>query len=338
MKFKVAYIEITNKCNLNCRTCYNQSGLNTTLQELSLRDITFIVSQLVSAFRCERIVFSGGEPFLHSQILQIIDITKEYPYIDFGFVTNGTMGNAKIIRSLCESHNISIQLSLDGSNEVTNSKTRGTGNFIKSISFLKSISPLLPKTTLMMTISRLNYEDVENFYTFAVNNNVRPQFSFIGKSGNATHNWADKELSATEKVEIINKLESLNSRYGCSSSIPYCTSGCILSNASEEYSIGIQPDGTIIPCQYLYNSKKYAIGNILCDDYSSLKKGMDKIRSLAIQRENTDFNCSHCILNKKCRRGCMAQAEYYAMDPLGVDGLCELRVLSAIKSIFSNNQ
>ena len=28
MKVKVVYVAITNQCNLNCRTCYNRSGLN----------------------------------------------------------------------------------------------------------------------------------------------------------------------------------------------------------------------------------------------------------------------------------------------------------------------
>ena len=27
MNIKTVYIEITNRCNLNCRTCYDRSGL-----------------------------------------------------------------------------------------------------------------------------------------------------------------------------------------------------------------------------------------------------------------------------------------------------------------------
>ena len=34
MKVKTVYVEITNQCNLNCRTCYNRSGLNRERREL----------------------------------------------------------------------------------------------------------------------------------------------------------------------------------------------------------------------------------------------------------------------------------------------------------------
>ena len=35
MKVKTIYAEILNQCNLNCRTCYNRSGLNRERRELS---------------------------------------------------------------------------------------------------------------------------------------------------------------------------------------------------------------------------------------------------------------------------------------------------------------
>ena len=338
MKFRAAYIEITNKCNLNCRTCYNQSGMQAVLKELSYQEISFILSKLVSSFNCERVIFSGGEPFLHSQIIPIVDLLDEYPNIEFGFVTNGTIINHQLIDKLSKSKNVSIQLSLDGSNEIVNSKTRGVGNFSKAVDFLKLMSKISAKTSLMMTVSNLNCEDVEEFYRFAINNNVRPQFSFIVKSGNASENWSEKELTAIEKMKIINKIERLNAIHRCSSSIPYCTSSCILANGSNEFSIGIQTDGTIIPCQYLYDSSKYGIGNILSDEYSVIKAEMNKIRRVAMLRENADFSCASCILDKKCHRGCMAHAEHLAKDPLGPDGLCEFRVLSAIESVLRSNK
>ena len=335
MVFKVAYIEITNKCNLNCQTCYNQSGQNHTYQELACADIEVLVARLISEFDCERILFSGGEPFLHSEIEEILRIPEHYPNVEFGIVTNGTIVNRTIISKLCQVNNISVQVSLDGASESVNCKTRGVGNFSKALVFINAVSQISDRVAIMMTVSKLNHDDIENMYSFAIAHNIRPQFAFIGKSGNATIDWQQKELSTLEKLHAISTIENLNSHYNCDVSIPYCMSKCILATSSEEYSIGVKSDGTIIPCQYLYDSKKYAIGNILFDDISSLKSSLNSIKNLAIQREQTDFNCSECVISGKCHKGCMAQAEYFSQSPLGPDGQCDFRISSALKTVFT---
>ena len=35
MNVKSVYVETTNICNLNCKTCYNRSGLNKERKEIS---------------------------------------------------------------------------------------------------------------------------------------------------------------------------------------------------------------------------------------------------------------------------------------------------------------
>ena len=39
MNIRTVYVEITNQCNLNCRTCYNRSGLNRTRREISAEEL-----------------------------------------------------------------------------------------------------------------------------------------------------------------------------------------------------------------------------------------------------------------------------------------------------------
>ena len=39
MRISKAYIEITNRCNLNCTTCYNRSGLNTVTREIGVTEV-----------------------------------------------------------------------------------------------------------------------------------------------------------------------------------------------------------------------------------------------------------------------------------------------------------
>ena len=46
MKVDAAYLEITNRCNLNCATCYNRSGLNREIRELKFEDLLACIRRL----------------------------------------------------------------------------------------------------------------------------------------------------------------------------------------------------------------------------------------------------------------------------------------------------
>ena len=61
MKVKTVYVEITNQCNLNCRTCYNRSGLNRERRELSAARLEEIL-QVFLPYGLERFLLSGGNP------------------------------------------------------------------------------------------------------------------------------------------------------------------------------------------------------------------------------------------------------------------------------------
>ena len=136
MTIKTVYIEITNRCNLNCRTCYNRSGLNKCTEEIPVEKIEEIM-QTLSRYGANRFLFSGGEPSLHSQFHRLLEMTERYPNASFGFVTNGTNHDKRWIEYLNAHSNVTLQISLDGANEDQNSLTRGNGNFEKAIGFAK---------------------------------------------------------------------------------------------------------------------------------------------------------------------------------------------------------
>ena len=67
MRISKAYIEITNRCNLNCTTCYNRSGLNTVTREIGVTELERMITTF-TAYGAKRILISGGEPTLLSLI------------------------------------------------------------------------------------------------------------------------------------------------------------------------------------------------------------------------------------------------------------------------------
>ncbi|MBQ7335759.1 MAG: radical SAM protein [Clostridia bacterium] len=335
MNIKTVYIEITNRCNLNCRTCYNRSGLNRTTHEIPLDGLEAIL-QTTAQYGANRFLFSGGEPSLHSQFHQILEMTDRYPQASFGFVTNGTNGDAVWIDYLNSHDNLTLQISLDGSDEEQNSLTRGIGNFEKTLRFAQQIKNPNLKRLLKMVISQSNLSDVESFYRLAISLGFTPEFAFIYKSGNATDAWENKMLSPQQKLKVLKLVDKLNHAYKTEALLPRCTVACPFVFGTDNLSICIKTDGSIQPCQSLY-APEFTIGNIFDFKEEAFLKNLDRITALAKQRAATDFGCQKCLLKDVCKRGCMAEAYHTSANPLGNDESCMYRKLQFLDFEIKKN-
>lgn len=83
---------VTTQCNLNCRFCRpGGEGYGDNLnEELSFDEIKNIISICKSiGFEC--IKFTGGEPLLRNDIIELIKYVKQLDYSDIQLVTNGTL-------------------------------------------------------------------------------------------------------------------------------------------------------------------------------------------------------------------------------------------------------
>ena len=325
MNVKTVYIEITNRCNFNCRTCYNRSGLNRQTDELSIKQIEEIF-EFLSAYGANRFLISGGEPTLHSEFDALIDLIDAYPKYSFGFVTNGSSRNQKFIDLLNRNNNLTLQISLDGSCEERNALTRGRGHFEPTIDFIKMINNNSLRPLLKMVVSQCNLDDVENFYRLAVSLNCVPEFAFIYKSGNGEEDWEKKRVSAQDKLKILKLIDKLNSQYQIEAYLPKCTSRCPFSKGAENMSVCIKVDGSIQPCQTLYSSD-YTLGNVFSSSEEEILHNLSQIIHLAQKRTTEDYGCSKCILRDICGKGCMAEASLISGDPLGADESCLYRKL-----------
>ena len=323
MNIKTVYVEITNQCNLNCATCYNRSGLNRKRIELSFEQIENII-KLFFSYGLKRFLLSGGEPTLHSEFEKILDLIDKYPQITFGIVTNGTNQNKKLLEFLNTRDNLKLQISLDGSCEKQNAKTRGHGNFEKTVNFAKQIHKPKLMPLLKMVISQSNYTDVEDFCDLALSLGFTPELAFIYKSGNGSDGWSSKELTSIQKLKILKLVERINKERNAGIFLPICTTKCPLEDGLNELSFCIKVDGSIQPCQSLY-SEKYTVGNVLFFDKKLFLQNINNISDLARQRCEQDYGCEKCMLNDICGRGCMAEAVNLHDNPFASDGNCEYR-------------
>ena len=74
-------LEITNRCNFKCVHCFveNRQSPNSH-QHLSLDQIRIVLKQAYN-MNVFKITITGGEPFLHPQIIEILEEIKKYNII-----------------------------------------------------------------------------------------------------------------------------------------------------------------------------------------------------------------------------------------------------------------
>lgn len=130
-------IHLTNMCNLRCRHCYMFSGNVDRTDELSTNEIiTFCEAFFAKGGRS--VTLTGGEVCCRNDIGELIK-----KIVDIGLsiriLTNGTMWTAELIDIVKHRSNITVQVSIDGYDEESNSKIRGVGTFSKSMDFVKRI-------------------------------------------------------------------------------------------------------------------------------------------------------------------------------------------------------
>ena len=127
---------ITSSCNLHCAGCYsrasdacNDETPSNQLSDDEWEDIFRQAGDIGISF----IVLAGGEPMIREDV--IIKASK-YPEILFPIFTNGTMLDDDYFKLLDDNRNLVPILSIEGSEEVTDSR-RGKGVYSQLIESMK---------------------------------------------------------------------------------------------------------------------------------------------------------------------------------------------------------
>ena len=107
------YIEVTNKCNLNCSTCMRNGW---DVQYGSMSEATFerILLELKEFQEPPELFFGGyGEPLSHPEVLEFVEHAKRRGY-RISLITNGVLLTESISRRLLDIGLDMLWVSLDG--------------------------------------------------------------------------------------------------------------------------------------------------------------------------------------------------------------------------------
>ncbi|WP_046505246.1 radical SAM protein, partial [Streptomyces odonnellii] len=119
--YRKALVQITERCNLTCAHCFVSSGPYG--DAMPLAQIQSRVIPQLAAARVTRVTLTGGEPFVHEDLLEVVGAFRTVG-IGVGICTNATLATDDQIHELA-AMDVHVNVSLDGFSENSHGRFRG---------------------------------------------------------------------------------------------------------------------------------------------------------------------------------------------------------------------
>jgi radical SAM protein with 4Fe4S-binding SPASM domain len=325
---------ITERCNLRCAHCYQESY---TGKELSFQELLIVIEQfkdlldkVSSGSRIPvrgHITVTGGEPFIRKDFLDLLEVFHaNRDRFSFAILTNGSFIDVHIAHQLRRLNPSFIQVSLEGT-KLTNDKIRGPGAYESTISALTDLVRERINTMLSFTAHRHNFREFEDVARLGCELGVSRVWSDRFIPCGSAHAMNETELSTDETREFFevmyrakNKAMLRFSRTEISmhralqfliaGGQPYrCTAGDTL--------ITIHSNGDLYPCRRMPER----VGNVLETPLSELYFRSDFFSALR-DRNRMSEGCEECDFFSKCRGGLKCLSYARTGDPFKADPGC----------------
>ena len=171
IKWDKLRILVTNRCNYRCPFCHNEGQeKDNQVGMMSLVSFRQFINYL-NGQRLSEINFSGGEPFLHKGIVDMISYVNEYMTCDISCATNLSVITDEQIRRLSRTR-VKFNIQFPYITEKEFAFSTGTGNLIDTLARVKAIRDQGMEIGLNTVIQALNIEAIEQIILFALKNEI----------------------------------------------------------------------------------------------------------------------------------------------------------------------
>ncbi|HNF13781.1 MAG TPA: radical SAM protein [Leptospiraceae bacterium] len=166
-------LEITDRCNLECPTCYSASSPRAG-RHRTLSEIEFMLDRIVyNEGRPDVVQISGGEPTVHPDFFEVMRIAKSKPIRHIMLNTNGIKiaNDPDFAKRLSEfAPGFEIYLQFDSFQESALKKLRGKDLRSVREKAIQTLNELNLSTTLVVTLEKgINDSEIGEIIQFALN-------------------------------------------------------------------------------------------------------------------------------------------------------------------------
>ena len=187
IKYKVVTISITNTCNLQCRHCCQNATLSVGKIDIEYECIISRFDKILK-LNPDMICITGGEPMVRKDFFGLATYFRKNFEGKLILMTNGTFINNENVELIIQLFD-SIDISIDGVDEVSCSVIRGKNVFSKVIESIKLIKMRgdIP-ISLSMVLTKENQKLKKQFATLNRELGTKPVLRPLAHSGRADEN------------------------------------------------------------------------------------------------------------------------------------------------------
>lgn len=205
IKWDKLRILVTNRCNYRCPFCHNEGQEKEVLiGMMSVEKFKQLINYL-GGQELSEINFSGGEPFLHKKIVDMIVYANDHMTCDISCATNLSLITDEQIARLAKTR-VKFNIQFPFVSEKDFAKSTGTGKLCKVLDRIKNVKSAGIKIGLNTVIQSANSDTIEQMAMFALENELPlkllPQIGLKGSD-----RFIDDILPILKKyaVEFVNK-------------------------------------------------------------------------------------------------------------------------------------
>lgn len=261
----------------------------------------------------ESLVISGGEPFLHNELLDILQYAKEGLKIkNVICISNGTANIDKYIS--ISKYIDKLAFSIDGYNEDTCViRDKEIFNIIdKKIDALKNNINI----SLIFTVHKRNFLNPEKYVEYANSKGVTYNFSILTVHSNYVNNYSNLCFEDSD----YDIMRDVFTDYEVTDSSISKQLSCKVSCGAGKTMVSILSDGSIMPC-HMFFDKKFCLGNSLKDKIIDVvNSDINPFKNLTVECIDDCKSCNYKLL---CGGGCRFRSYALTDSIYEKDALCQ---------------
>ena len=282
-------VNITEKCNLECKHCYitNKNPIDMELAKLKKIVKDFYDLQGI------RLILTGGEPFIYERLEDFLIYLKKFP-LQIVILSNGMfIEKKKNLIKLLKANQAEVFVSLDGLQE-THNEFRNAECFQQTIAGIKSLLRHEIKTSINTMVHKKNL------------NEFNDMFQLIESLEGKIANWSiDIPTFEKDVPEEIRKTYEITGEEGGKILKNYGW-GEVYESECHNYACGpnlmaIDVLGVVTKCGFFYSQN---VGNIF---EIGMKKAWKRIQN-NLNWTLDELECKDCEYIESCRGGCRYRA------------------------------